>query len=257
MSLKKTLVGAVAVVATLTVAGCGSAVDISGSQSASLTKTSFTTALTRATSQAKSVHMTGTVKTHGQTITLTADESFGDHTLTGMSGDLTVALPAMGSIEARIVDGVIYLHGTQSLLGGSGGKPWVKIDLTDSSNPVGSMLSQITDAMGPGQIADLLKGLSTVTTVGQETVDAVATTHYKVAVDTSKLGSRLGLDPGQLGGAKLPKTVTYDVWLDSASRPVKLSMAMTEFSVDLHFSKWGEPVHVVAPPASQVSSAPF
>ena len=178
MSLKKSLVGTVAVVSTLTVAGCGSAVDISGSQGATLTKTSFTTALTRATSQAKSVHLTGTVKAHGQTVTLTADESFGDHSLKGMSGDLTVELPGMGTLEARMVGGVIYLHGTQALLGGSGGKPWVKIDLSDPSNPVGSMLSQITDAMGPGQIAQLLKGLSTVTTLGQETVDGVATTHY-------------------------------------------------------------------------------
>jgi LppX_LprAFG lipoprotein len=257
MSLQKTLVGAIAVVATLTVAGCGSAVDISGSQSASLSKSSFATALTDATSQAKSVHVTGTVKAQGQTITLTADESFGDRTLKGMSGDVTVVLPAMGSVEARIVGGVVYINGSQLPLGQASGKPWVKIDLTDTSNPVGSMLSQITDTVGPGQITDLLKGLSTVTTVGPETVDGVATTHYKVSVDTSKLGSTLGLDPSQLDGAALPKTVTYDVWLDSASRPVKLSMATTAFSLDLHFSKWGEPVHVVAPPASQVSSAGF
>ena len=119
------------------------------------------------------------------------------------------------------------------------------------------MLSQVTDAMGPGQLSDMLKGLSTVTTVGSETVDGVATTHYKVSVDTSKLGSRLGarLDPSRLAGSRLPKTVTYDVWLDAGSRPVKLTWRTRTFSLELHFSKWGEPVHVVAPPASQVGSA--
>ena len=98
----------------------------------------------------------------------------------------------------------------------------------------------------------MLKGLSTVTTVGSETVDGVATTHYKVSVDTSKLGSKLGLDPSparreraaedghvrRLAGRRLPAGQADVATASSAST--------------LHFSKWGEPVHVVAPPASQV-----
>ncbi len=261
MSLKKTLVGAVAVVATLTVAGCGSATDIAGSHGAIVTKSGFASALSHATSQAKSVHVVGTVTAQGQTISLTADGAYTDHTLKGTSADVVVSLPAMGSVEARIVGGIVYLKGAGALIGQSGGKTWVKIDLTDASNPLGSMLSQITDSVGPGQFSDLLKGLSTVTRIGPETVDGVATTRYQVSVDTSKLGSKLGstlgLDPSQLSGAKIPKTISYDVWLDSGSRPVKLSMGTGEVGLDLHFSKWGEPVHVVAPPASQVSTFSF
>ncbi len=119
MSLKKTVVGAVAVVATLTVAGCGSAADISGGQTASLTKSGFATALSHATSQATSVHVTGSVRAQGQTITLTADSSFGDHSLKGTSGDATVVLPGMGSVEARIVGGVVYVKRAPSCLSGS------------------------------------------------------------------------------------------------------------------------------------------
>ena len=78
-----------------------------------------------------------------------------------------------------------------------------------------------------------------------------------MSVDTSKLGSRLGLDPSLLGGAQLPKTISYDIWLDGDARPVKLAMSSSEYSLDLHFSKWGEPVHVTAPPASQVGSFSF
>jgi hypothetical protein len=31
-------------------------------------------------------------------------------------------------------------------------------------------------------------------------------------------------------------------------------MNQGSFAVELHFSRWNEPVHVVAPPASQVST---
>jgi len=254
MSLKKTLVGAVAVVSTLTVAGCGKAVDISGSHGASLNESSFATSVSDATRQVQSVHLEGTFTTQGQRVTVTADTSFGDRTLTGLKGAVRVSLPGMGTLEARLVGGVVYINGAQLGLGALGGKPWVKVDLTDTSNPLGETLAKITDNLGPGQLAETLKGLSTLRTVGAETVDGVATTHYKVSIDTSKLGTTLGLDPSQLGGAALPKTVAYDVWLDEGSRPVKLAMATSMFGMELHFSKWGEPVHVAAPPASQVSS---
>lgn len=254
MSLQKSLVGAVAVVSTLAVAGCGSAVDISGSQGADLNRSSFGTSISDATKNVQSVHVDGTFTAQGQTFTVTADQSFGDRTLTGARGVIHVSMPGMGTLEARLVDGVIYLNAGQLGLGQVGGKPWVKVDLTDTSNPVGQMLAQIADNFGPGQLIETLKSVSTLHSVGAETVDGVATTHYKVTVDTSKLGSALGLDPSQLGGADVPKTIEYDVWLDSGSRPVKVEMATSMFGIALHFSKWGEPVHVVAPPASQVGS---
>jgi len=256
MSLRKTLVGAIAVVATLTVAGCGTAVDISGSESANMSKSSFVGALSQATSEQKSVHVVGTVTAQGQQITLTADGAFSHGSLEGTSGVIKVAIPGMGDLEARIVDGVVYLKGAQALFGQLGAKPWVSFDLADSDNQVGSMLGQVTDAMGPGQFLDMLKGMSKVTRIGSENVDGVATTHYTVSVDTSKLGSKLGFGSSQLG-AHLPKTVSYDVWLDESSRPVRLAMATSMYGLDLHFSKWGEQVHVVAPPASQVGDVSF
>jgi hypothetical protein len=256
MSLKKTLAAAVAAAATLTVAGCGSATDISGSPVAvaNLTSSGFATALTSAISHAKSVHIAGTLEAQGQTLTVTGDQSFGDHTFTGMAGAVTISTAGMGSFEARIVHGIVYVNGARLGFGRASGKPWLKLDLTDPQNPLSSLLGQITDTLGPGQLTGMLKGLSTVAAVGPETVDGTPTTHYRVSVDTAKLGSKLGLDPSRLHGAALPKTVRYDVWLDSRSRPVRVSLKTAELGADLHFSKWDQPVHVVPPPASQVSS---
>jgi hypothetical protein len=253
----KMLVGAVAVVSTLTVAGCGNAVDLSGSHTSSLTKSGFATALTDATSQARSVHVNGTIQAQGQTITLIGDESFGNGTLAGMRADLSAALPTMGSLELRLIGGVLYVNGGQLLSGQLGGKPWLKIDLTDTSNPIGSMLSQLPATMGRGQFIAIAKGLSTLKAVGRETVDGVATTHYQVSVDTSRLGTALGIPTEQLGAVALPKTIRYDVWLDAGSRPVKVAMSYREYGVDLHFSRWGEPVHVAVPPRGQIGSAGF
>lgn len=255
MTLKTSLVGAVAVVSTLGVAGCGSAADISGAQGASLSRSAFADSVAQATQQMRSVHMAGSFTVQGQRLSVTADSSFGDNTLTGAAGIFRVSVPAMGTLQARLVDGVVYVNAGQLGLGQAGGKPWVKVDLTDPGNPLGAMFAKITDNLGPGQFLTTLKSLSTLKSLGAESVDGVASTHYRVTVDTSKLGSALGLDPSQLGNdAALPKTVTYDVWLDAGSRPVKVSMTMSSFAMELHFSHWNEPVHVTAPPASQVSS---
>lgn len=254
MTLKRSLAGAVAVISALAVTGCGSAADISGAQGANLNRSGFAASVSAATSQMSSVHMTGSFTVHGQRITVVADEAFGNHTPTGVTGDLRVSVPTMGTLQARLVGGVVYVNGAQLGLGQPGGKPWVKIDLTDPSNPIGAMFSKVTGTLGPAQLVETLKGLSTLHSLGSEAVDGVATTRYRVTVDTSKLSSTLGLDPAQLGAASVPRSITYDVWLDAGSRPVKVSVDLSALSMELHFSKWGEPVHVVAPPASHVSA---
>jgi LppX/LprAFG-like lipoprotein len=258
MTLKRTLVGAVAVVATLGVAGCGSAADISGAQGASLNRSGFAAAVTDATQQMHSVHVSGTFTVQGQHVAMTGDSAFGDQTLTGASGAFRVTLPSMGTLEARLVGGVLYVNAARLGLGQVGGKPWLKVDLSDPSNPLGAMFGKITDNLGPGQLLTTLKSLSTVRSLGDETVDGVAATHYRLTVDTAKLGSALGLDQSQLGQhASLPKTVSYDVWVDASARPVKVSLTTSAGAMELHFSRWNEPVHVQAPPASQVSTFSF
>src|SRR3954453_9114757 len=68
----KLLVGTGAMVATLTLVGCGTATDISGSgtyHGASLSTSTFAAAVTSATSQTRSVHVNGVVVVQGQHVT--------------------------------------------------------------------------------------------------------------------------------------------------------------------------------------------
>jgi hypothetical protein len=52
----------------------------------------------------------------------------------------------------------------------------------------------------------------------------------------------------------LPNAMTSEVYVDSADRPVKLSVGLGSVaSIEAHFSKYGQPVQISAPPADQVS----
>jgi len=250
MRLKKTIVGTTAVLATLVVAGCGSASDVQGSQGATLTKENFGAAMASATSQARSVHMTGNFAVQGQHLTLTADESLNGGSLKDVAAALKVNISGAGAVEVRIVSGVVYINAGALGLPGSSDKPWIKVDLTDPSNPVGAAFSKIA-AMNPAELMKAFQAVSTLTKLGAETVDGVQTTHYRVTVDTSKVATMFGMPPGA-GMASMPKTLTSNVWVDGTSRPVKVAMSYPTGTMEMHFSKWGEPVHVVAPPASQV-----
>lgn len=254
MNPKKMIVATVAVLSTLAVAGCGSATDISGGQAASLSKSNFASTLSQATSSAKSVHMTGTFTVQGQHLTLSADESMGDlASVKDVAVAMKLSMGSEGTIEVRMVAGVLYINAAPLGLAQNAAKPWVKVDLNDPNNPLGSMFGQITKNLDPAQLLASFKSISTLTTVGPENIDGIQTTHYRVTVDTSKIASTLGLPAGD-AASKLPKTLTYDVWLDADNRPFQISVINPQLTMTLHFSHWGEPVHVVAPPASQVSS---
>ena len=54
------------------------------------------------------------------------------------------------------------------------------------------------------------------------------------------------------GSAKLPKTVTYDVWVDHDFLLHQLAMTVGGQHLLLKASDWGKPVTIKAPPASQV-----
>lgn len=254
MSLKKSVIGAVAVLSTVALAGCGSASDISSSQGASLTRQNFASAVTAATTHAGSVHISGTISAQGQKMTLSGDESMSGASIKDVAGAMNLTLPGMGALQVRILSGVIYINVSKLGLPGATGKPWMKVDLTDPSNPLGAVFGKIS-VMNPSQMMSAFTSIATFTKVGIETVDGVQSTHYKVALDTSKAIGMLGLPQSQSGS--LPKTIDYDVWVDGMSRPVKIAATNPMVTMEMHFSKWGEPVHVVAPPASQVGEFSF
>jgi hypothetical protein len=152
-------------------------------------------------------------------------------------------------MQMKVVDQSLYMKGPG--MGGSAAKPWVKVDLDDPNNPFGSLY----ETANPQSFTDYFAGAKSLKDLGTETVDGVETTHYAVTVSTKKMlaGNQQfqGMDPDTMG---MPKQIKIDAWLNSDQLPVKLVVPFGGLgSFEAHFSKYGEPVNVQAPPAKLVS----
>jgi hypothetical protein len=200
------------------------------------------------------------VKIHGSGVT-TADNK---------TGQFTFDIPLFGSVEARMVDGTMYMNlGSLGALSGKlpEGKQWVSVSLDALKSQAGSDLGSLfdqTQQSGPTQGLEYLQGLSgDVVKVGDDTVAGAHATHYRASIDYAKVAAKLPDSSSALAG-KLAKlgTVPADVWINDDDRVVKM-----HFNVDggafgggtgtgtadftMEITDFGVPVNVEAPPADQ------
>lgn len=250
------LIAAVSTVALSACSGAGTGTD--NAAGANLTKDNFSQQLTAAQSNAKSLHLSGNITAAGQALSLSGDLAIGDQSLKSLQADLTMKLQGK-SLEMILVDGSIYINGSDLGMTTSPGKPWIKASLSDSKNSMGSAYNQLLSQMDPANMSKAFQAISTFNKVGSQSVDGVAATHYLVTVDTAKalkaMGmSQVGAKPLAQALASMPKTLSYDVWVDSSSRPVEIKTDFSGSKLDLHFSNWGKAVTVKAPPASKVTT---
>ncbi|MEO6512072.1 MAG: LppX_LprAFG lipoprotein [Nocardioides sp.] len=141
-----------------------------------------------------------------------------------------------------MVDSVMYIESPQAA-----GK-FMKYDLTDPSNPLGSQfVDQLDPAKSMAQFAD---ALSSVQSLGKEDVDGESLAHYLMTIDTTKLSTATQ-------SANMPPELKADVWLDDESRMAKSSIDLGQGATyDTTLSNFGDPVDIAAPPASQVIEVP-
>jgi hypothetical protein len=184
----------------------------------------------------------------------------GDFSFAQHDGSMTVNASVMGQslqIQEILAGTTIYMR--SPLFAGSlpAGKTWMKVDVAELAKAahldITSMLSQ-----SPAQNLQRLESAGTVTEVGAETINGIATTHYRVTkLDLSKLvpGAKLGALAGKLNYGPI------DVWIDNANGYVIRealsfnaghSVTMTMVA---NYSKFGEAVHVTVPRASQTADA--
>jgi hypothetical protein len=172
-----------------------------------------------------------------------------------MTGDtpamqLTMDLTGMGTAtDMRIVDGVLYIQDP------TGGGKYLKVDLNDPNTPLGS-IGDALDNYDPQSMIDKMSPdtFRRVTDLGRETVGGQPLEHYRVVLDTHAATQILKNLPST---ASLPKTMTYDMWLDSQDRMARFTMLMKKVSrVTATYSDYGADVHITAPPASDVMAAP-
>ena len=163
-----------------------------------------------------------------------------------------LGLPSLGdaSIEARVVDGRVYLRLPGFAAQFLGGATWAEV-------PLGAMGSTTTDPTG---FLDALRGVTEVDRVGTDTIRGVEATHYRGTISLAEAlrrapeARREGLRRAIGDDATLP----VDVWVDGQDRPVRFvanfAAGGAEASVRLDLFDYGADITVVAPPADEVTS---
>lgn len=192
-----------------------------------------------------SAHVTMEVAASGGDMSGEGDMSLADDKL---AMAMTMKMPSLGGeAEIRLVDGFMYMK----IPGQSGGK-FFKLDLSDPSGPLGS-LGGLTDAFDPSKSFDTFaEGLTKVTSLGTDDLDGEDLDHYVLTIDSSKVKAFKDIP----GASSLPKTITYDMWVDDDFRMRGMDMELPTGKTKVRYTDLGEPVEIKAPPPSQVATMP-
>jgi hypothetical protein len=173
--------------------------------------------------------------------------------MTGSSPAMKISmdLSGMGTpTDMILLDGNMYIA-----VPGSNGT-FMKMDLTDPNSPLGSM-GDTLGGIDPKSLTDQLSPhvFKKVVYDGPDTVGGQQVKHYSVTLDTSAVPMLKGMPSSST--ASLPKTMSYDLWLDDQGRMTQLKMLMKKvLSMTLTYSDFGAPVDIKAPDPSKVQSMP-
>jgi hypothetical protein len=215
-------------------------------------------AMAKAATEAGSAHMVMTAGSTAGNVTMTGDIAGMGQKLDDLQLGMKMKIPGTGTAQLRIVDSAFYMK-----IPGLGlGSKWLTVPLDDPSNPLGSLYSQLATFTDPDAMQASYSAFKKFTDLGTETVDGVEARHYKVTVDTAKSLKASGLD--KIGGLPLkellktmPKQTTSELWLDGDNHIVKMTADASVAAYEIHYSDWGKPVRLSAPPKSQVQQFPY
>lgn len=205
---RKFSVAAVALLTGLVLSSCG-AEDSSGDghrsggggKSESLTMANFSDVLTDSQYKAESGHMEMAMEIGGESAKTQADfkgSSPEDMAMTmSMDSDST-------TMRMCVLDQTLYMN-----MGELSEGKYVKIDLTDRSNPVAKRWGETMDQMDPAKQMKLFK--EAVTSFeqkgGSKTIDGVEADRYEMTLDTSKVPAFKELP--EASKAQVPDTIDY------------------------------------------------
>ncbi|HSP71333.1 MAG TPA: hypothetical protein VLN26_03130 [Gaiellaceae bacterium] len=184
---------------------------------------------------------------------------------------LQASLAVEGQTFEMILDAsestpAIYLRPPAGEAGLPAGKTWARIDLAQAAKQGGFDLGALTSAqLDPRKAVELLKEAGASARIGEEQIDGVATTHYRVVVDPKTALGDLSKSERQQAEQALKltgiSTFPVDVWVDGAGMLRRVSAdlgggnAFLSIKASLDLTDYGTPVTVDLPPADQVETA--
>jgi hypothetical protein len=204
MKRRATLTGGVVAFA-LVLAACGGG---SGGDAAVSIKTLQAAVSNTQAAQSSRFKLDVSVNAAGRDVSIRGS---GMTTADNKTGQFTFEIPMLGSIEARIVDGSIYMNlGSLGALSGKlpEGKQWISVSFDELRKRTGTDLSQLFEqaqSNGPQQGLQYLQGLSgDVVKVGDDTIAGAHATHYRASIDYAKAAAKLPDSASEMAG-KLAK----------------------------------------------------
>lgn len=231
-----------------------------------------------------------TAGSHGsrasETVTGSGEADFATH-----SFELTLNSPSGGTEQLIDTGGVLYLKVPPAAASKvPGGRPWVSLDLAQIAATKGSTAESAARLVSdsPDQAVSSLAAVTNrVSKVGTTKIDGSKVTEYRTSVSLKKLATTSGATPAaikQEEAALHTTTVPLKVWTSKtyvrrmaievpiASTATNGSTSNTSSSstgsntssagsktvghatVTITFTKIGAPVHITAPPSTQVAS---
>jgi hypothetical protein len=164
-------------------------------------------------------------------------------------------IPGSGLVERRRVGGILYGLDTRRSRLVVGHPQWVAVPLTHPQQ------AALTPAPGANAITDPLALLSllahtpsVVTRIGEESIEGIPATHYRLNTDLASVLSESYGHPAEPAGYRMVKA-TLDVWLDRQGRPLRVAehlagdspLGVATLQAVTTFSNYGQRVQILAP----------
>lgn len=185
------------------------------------------------------------------------------------SGGDTEQPPGMDKVpselEMKIVlkDRTLYMKKPDVLPGGNSGKPWSKVDLASLNGGKMPQFSEMAEKADPTKQLEKFKKAGTITETSSEQLDGQHVTHYSITVDTKKMVAELpkGKEKQEAQSEldkSMPKSLPFELWINDEKLPLKMQMKAAvkgmDVSMVMHYSDWGKPVTISAPPAGEIGA---
>lgn len=218
-------------------------------KSGELSKDNFVARLTAAQQTARTSQLRMDIDAGGQKNVAAGAFRAGDS-----AKDSAVALKidgkasGLGTLDMRFVDGAFYMN-----FGEMTGDKFMKLALDGSGDAATDQLSELIDQVNPtAQLKQFEAALKSFKQAGaDQTIDGVKATPFEIVLDTSKIDGMTAA--AKKAGNKLPATMTYTMFVGPDDLPRRITAKVVAMTFTLDYSKWGEPVDIKAPPASEIS----
>lgn len=224
-----------------------------------MTLVGLKTKLKAGSASVTSAHLTMSGTVRGQSyLSVQGDETLTDGKLTALQLNQKIAGL---NLTVVIVDDALYVKLPSNAR--KNGKLWMKAT-EDSADPairqLAASVKTLRESASMSQYESLAESASLFRTVAVERLNGATVTHYSLMVDVAKdrgaaISDAMKKSLKTLGITKIP----VDIWVDEQGRTVRMAERFRvqgeTVSIEVTMTRINRPVTIVAPPASQVSTA--